>query len=111
MASKARKKKIQPDYAQLVLTALEEGSNERVREILGILHPADIARILESIPPEERHPVWALVNVEIAGEVLLEVPEAVRHDLIAKMDASQLVIAAPFRLMTPLRQVIASKWA
>ncbi len=93
MATK-RKKKIQPDNAALVLAALDEANTARVREILTLLHPADIARLLESLPPEQRHPVWAMVAPEVAGEVLLEVSEAVRHDLIREMDSAQLVLAA-----------------
>ena len=94
MANPVRKKRTQPDNGKLVLTALEEGRIERVREILATLHPADIAKLLEGLPPEQRHPVWALVNPEVAGEVLLEVSEAVRLDLIREMDDAQLVIAA-----------------
>lgn len=94
MAKSVRKKKTQPDNGKLVLAALEEGHIERVCEILATLHPADIAKLLEGLPPEQRHPVWALVNPEVAGEVLLEVSEAVRLDLIREMDGAQLVIAA-----------------
>ncbi|KPK49595.1 MAG: hypothetical protein AMS22_13480, partial [Thiotrichales bacterium SG8_50] len=85
---------MQPDYAQIVLAALENGHIDRVSDILALLHPADIAALLEGLPPEERHPVWALVDPEVAGEVLLEVPEAVRLDLLQEMDSTQLVIAA-----------------
>jgi magnesium transporter len=92
--AKARKKKVKPDNTQLVLAALEEGQGERVREILSLLHPADIGTLLEGLPPEQRHPVWALVDPEVAGEVLLEVPEAVRQDLIKEMDGAELVVAA-----------------
>ncbi len=69
VANPVRKKRTQPDNGKLVLTALEEGRIERVREILATLHPADIAKLLEGLPPEQRHPVWALVNPEVAGEV------------------------------------------
>ncbi len=94
MATRVRKTKSKPDNAQIVLAALENGHTERVGDILGLLHPADIATLLEGLPPKERHPVWALVDTEVAGEVLLEVPEAVRLDLIREMDSAQLVIAA-----------------
>ena len=94
MARKARKKKLELDNAQLVLAALEAGESERVHEILTGLHPADIGALLEGLPPEQRHPVWARVDSEVAGEVLLEVPEAVRQDLIREMDGAQLVLAA-----------------
>ena len=94
MATRTRKKKIQPDYTALVLAALEQGEPSRVPAILAMLHPADIGKLLEGLPPEQRHPVWALVGDEVSGEVLLEVPEAVRQDLIREMDSAELVIAA-----------------
>jgi len=90
----SRKKKLRPDYPQIVRVALEEDQPERVRAVLAALHPADIGALLESLPPEQRHPVWAMVGADVAGEVLLEVSEAVRQDLIEKMDGAQLVLAA-----------------
>ena len=94
VANPVRKRKTQPDNGKLVLAALEGGQTERVHGILATLHPADIAKLLEGLPPEQRHPVWALVNPEVAGEVLLETSEAVRLDLIREMDDAQLIIAA-----------------
>jgi len=93
-SKKSRNKKIHIDPARLVLAALEEGNTDRLLEILVDLHPADIGSLLESLTPEQRHPVWARVDAKVAGEVLLEVSEAVRQDLINEMDAAQLVIAA-----------------
>ncbi len=58
------------------------------------LHPADIAFILESLPPEERLVVWDLVKADRDGEILLEVSDAVRESLIASMDSEELVAAA-----------------
>ena len=94
MVATSRKKKLRPDYPQIVRVALEEDQPERVRAVLAALHPADIGALLESLPPEQRHPVWAMVGADVAGEVLLEVSEAVRQDLIEKMDGAQLVLAA-----------------
>ena len=94
MVATSRKKKLKPDYPQIVRVALEEDQPERVRAVLAALHPADIGALLESLPPEQRHPVWAMVGADVAGEVLLEVSEAVRQDLIEKMDGAQLVLAA-----------------
>ena len=57
------------------------------------LHPADIAFILEALPPEERLIVWDLVKADRDGEILLEVSDAVREQLIASMDSKELVAA------------------
>jgi magnesium transporter len=65
-----------------------------LRSSLDRMHPADIAHILEALPPEERLAVWELVKADRDGEILLEVSEAVRESLIATMDKSELVAAA-----------------
>ncbi len=91
--AKARKPK-KPDHLKRVLAALETGDTAPVREILAELHPADIARILEGLPPEPRATVWAQVDIQHMGEVLLELPEAVRGDLVKLMDDKALAVAA-----------------
>jgi magnesium transporter len=91
--AKARKPK-KPDHLKRVLAALEVGDPLQVRGILAELHPADIARILEGLPPEPRTTVWAQVDAQHMGEVLLELPEAVRVDLVKLMDDQALVAAA-----------------
>ena len=65
-----------------------------LRSIVDWLHPADIAYVLEALPPEERLLVWDSVKAEIDGVVLLEVSEAVRESLIAVMDPAELEAAA-----------------
>ncbi len=91
---KARSKKKQPDNLKRILTALDEGRPDDVRATLAGLHPADIGKLLEGIPPAQRHPIWALVGPALAGEVLLEVAEGVRADLIREMGDEALVAAA-----------------
>ncbi len=58
------------------------------------LHPADVARILEALPPEDRLSVWHLVKADRDGEILLEVSDAVRESLLADMDAPEILAAA-----------------
>ena len=71
----------------------EQQANE-LRARLERLHPADIAYILEALPPVQRLAVWDLVKADRDGEILLEVSEAVRESLIAAMDSQELVAAA-----------------
>jgi magnesium transporter len=61
---------------------------------LEMLHPADVADILDALPLEERLAVWHLVRAEREGEILLEVSDAVRESLIAAMEPKELVAAA-----------------
>ncbi|MBP6344440.1 magnesium transporter [Neisseriaceae bacterium CLB008] len=61
--------------------------------LLQQLHPADVARILESLPVDERLLVWRLAGPENDGEVLLEVSDAVRETLIEGMTKAELLAA------------------
>jgi len=58
------------------------------------LHPADVAHILEALPLDDRLTVWQLVKSENDGDILLEVSDAVRENLIADMDDHELLAAA-----------------
>jgi len=66
---------------------------DALREEIEDLHPADIGTLLASTPPEQRHALWDLVAPSHMGEVLLEVPDGVREDLVERMDSGQLVEA------------------
>ena len=65
----------------------------KLQRRLDALHPADIARILESLPRDERLVVWDLVKADRDGDILLEVSEPVRETLIAHMERAELVAA------------------
>jgi magnesium transporter len=85
------------DLQQSLREVQEQVHGERLVELrasLDRMHPADIAHILEALPPAERLAVWDLVKADRHGEILLEVSEAVRESLIATMDRSELVAAA-----------------
>ncbi|MGI9301082.1 MAG: magnesium transporter [Gammaproteobacteria bacterium] len=72
---------------QALTEALESGTMQHARRILNGLHPAEIAHLLESLPPQQRNIVWQLVDSENHGEVLVEVGDEVRARLIQELDA------------------------
>lgn len=77
-------------------TLLETNANEQLQTLLSLLrelHPADIANVLEGLPPKERVLVWKLVAPEEDGQVLLEVSDSVRESLIETMGTQELVAA------------------
>ncbi|HEY1076485.1 MAG TPA: magnesium transporter [Fontimonas sp.] len=73
---------------------LAAGSMLPVKRSLHALNPAEIAKLLVSLPPPERNLVWEMVSPEDDGEVLLHVPDSVRAGLIRQMDTAELVKAA-----------------
>ena len=74
--------------------ALDQGTGRQVHRLVNSMHPAEIASLLESLPPAQRELVWDLVDPEIEGDVLVELNEEVRGDLIREMEADELVAAA-----------------
>ena len=89
---RARKPK-KPDYLKQVLSLFAAGDDAGLHDLLARLHPADIAHLLEGLSPDQRPGVWSRVDVERMGEVLLELPEAVRTELIKQLDDRTLVAA------------------
>jgi magnesium transporter len=73
--------------------ALESGRMRRLKPMLRTLHPAEIALLLESIPPAKRELVWGLVPEEDHGETLLHVNDEVRAELIDALDHDVLLAA------------------
>jgi magnesium transporter len=74
-------------------SALEQGSMRHAQRVVNSLHPAEIASLLESLPPARREIVWEFVDPELEGDVLIELNEEVRAELIGGMDAEELIAA------------------
>jgi len=78
----------------LVESLVHKQNLSELQKKLDVLHPADVAYILEALPLDDRLKVWDLVKAERDGEILLEVSDAVRQTLIADMDSQELLAAA-----------------
>jgi magnesium transporter len=74
--------------------ALREGSWRGAARMIGAMHPAEIASLIEALPAAQREVVWNFVEPEIEGDVLVEMSEGVRQSLIDGMDADELLAAA-----------------
>jgi magnesium transporter len=74
--------------------ALDTGTMRGVRRLIAALNAAEIADLLESLPPTQRQIVWGLVEPADEGDILVELNEEVRNTLISGMDSEQIVAAA-----------------
>jgi len=74
--------------------ALREGSWRGAARMVAAMHPAEIANLIESLPPAQREVVWNFVEPEVEGDVLVELSDEVRQAFIEGMDADELVAAA-----------------
>jgi magnesium transporter len=87
--------------------ALGQGALRSAQRMLVSLHPSEIAQLLESLPPAQRDVVWELVEPEVEGEVLVELAEAVREDLISEMEPDELVAATEGMQVDDLADLVA----
>ncbi len=64
---------------------LDAGELDKARELLGELHPSEIADVLEGLPSKQRETTWQLIEPALEGDVLAHVQDAVRSDLLEQM--------------------------
>jgi magnesium transporter len=83
-----------PSHLEALKRALDQGTMRQVHRQVNSMHPAEIASLLESLPPAQRELVWDLVDPELEGDVLVELNEEVRAGLIRDMEPEELVAAA-----------------
>ncbi|BFM08375.1 magnesium transporter [Halioxenophilus aromaticivorans] len=74
----------------LVQEALDSGALSSIRRMLNGLQPTAIAHLLESSPPQRRVVLWELVDKDQEGEVIQELADNVRAQLLSDMDSSDL---------------------
>ena len=75
--------------------------------LIGSLHPAELARLLESLPLRERAVIWEMVDPENEGDVLVELADEVRDGLIEGMPTDELVVAIEGLQLDDLADLVA----
>ena len=86
---------------------LIDGKIVASRNLLNNLHPSELARLIESLPLNERALVWEMIDKNIEGEVLVEVSDEVRDGLIEKMDTDELITAIDGMALDDLADLVA----
>lgn len=78
---------------EVLYDAIESGALFQVQRMLNAMHPAEIADLIEASPQGRRELLWELVEADNEGEVLVELNEEVRYDLIEEMDSGEILEA------------------
>jgi magnesium transporter len=74
--------RLKPAYVRSVTEALEAGDKGRVYDLVEPLHPADVADLIELIDADERPLLAAAITDLLSGEVIAELNDHVREDMI-----------------------------
>jgi magnesium transporter len=72
---------------------LEKDSQVEIRNLVHSLYPAETAHILESLEPEQRAKIWAVIPPSVMGDILLEVNLEVGSGLLKITDRKDLIAA------------------
>ncbi|MFC1589693.1 magnesium transporter [Pseudomonadota bacterium] len=86
-------KQNEPNQVDYIIGSLKAEDDLAVSAHLELLHAAEIAGLLESLPPEQRQHLWRLVPQEIEGETLTYLGDEVRGSIIDKMKDADVITA------------------
>ncbi|WP_322866879.1 magnesium transporter [Aquicoccus sp. G2-2] len=78
---------------EAILDAVEAGDRDRFLSLMEPLHAADIADLLEQISSYDRHRLIELYATEFDGDILWELDEAIREDVISALNPGVLADA------------------
>jgi magnesium transporter len=82
--------RLRPQFVREVLDLAEAGDVEGARERVGRLHPADIADLFELAPADGRAVLAATLGELVSADVLAEMNDYVRDDLVDLLAPEQL---------------------
>ncbi|CAC9436808.1 Mg/Co/Ni transporter MgtE, CBS domain-containing [uncultured Gammaproteobacteria bacterium] len=91
---------------QRLMTSLEASLYEEATSQLSDLHTAEIARLLEAIPPKDRAQLWANIDTGTQGDILKDLSEKVRAQLLSEMAVDSIVEALEVLDMDDLADIV-----
>ncbi|MGX7895808.1 magnesium transporter [Tsuneonella sp. HG222] len=80
--------RLKSEFVRSVAEAIEQGDEARAYELVEPLHPADIADLFELIDREDRGPLAKAITDLMTGEVIAELNDYVREDMVEALPAS-----------------------
>src|SRR3546814_71683 len=93
--------RLRPEFVSDVLALAEAGEHEAARERVGRLHPADIADLFELLSDEDRPLFASVLGDLLSPDVLAEMNEHVREqliDLLARSEEHTSELQSPMRI-------------
>ena len=69
---------------------LGKGTFRQIKHLIDGLRPVEVARLLQSTPPASRSVVWELINKDVIGEVVEELPEDIQAEFLRDKNAEEV---------------------
>ncbi len=82
--------RLKPEFVRSVMESVEAGDFDGARALVEPLHPADIADLFELVDSDDRRALAAALADMLDGDVLAEMNEHVREELIDALDPYQV---------------------
>ena len=82
--------RLRPEFVRDVLARVEAGDDQGARDLVSPLHPADIADLFELTPSDRRAPLAAALADLLDGDVLSEMNDHVREEMIDALEPHQV---------------------
>jgi len=84
---------LNPEFVAMVVDAIDRGDAERLRELLGALHPADVADLMGFLSTDHREEVVAHLAPEALAEILSELDTDIREEVLEHLPSATLAKA------------------
>jgi magnesium transporter len=82
--------RLKPEYVSEVIERLDAGDDEGVRALVEPLHPADVADLFELVDSGDRRALASALAGLLDGDVLAEMNDWVREELIEALEPHQV---------------------
>ena len=79
---------LKPEFVRRVADALDGGDHDAVYDLVEPLHPADVADLLELLDRDQRRAMAAAITDLMSSEVIAELNDHVREDMIEALPAA-----------------------
>jgi magnesium transporter len=85
--------RLRPEFVRAVMDHVEAGEVDAARALVEPLHPADIADLFELVDSEDRRALAEALEEVLGGDVLAEMNEHVRDELIEEFEPHEVAEA------------------
>src|SRR6185436_10127852 len=82
--------RLKPEFVRAVIERVEAKDDEGARALVEPLHPADVADLFELVDPDDRKALAAALAGLLDGDVLAEMNDWVRDELLDTLEPHQV---------------------
>ncbi len=84
---------LNPRYVDMVVEAADRGDTARLKELVGVLHPADVADLMGFLSAQDRRVVIPHLDPAALAEILSELEDNIREEVLEHLPTAALAQA------------------